>query len=344
MPDLIRLVHESPAGLKRLIKTFRMHWGARVMAEQEESKADDPSMTSAQPSEVPKTPKTPQSQPNYESTSGISKRQLEMKITKIAEKESRVTSSKPLWYVHDSVLRQYGMEASTITTLVPLASPFSKLQLGDREKPKMPSPETPCSGNTKKGVKRKVGNTPSVKSLFEASTKSLKINADLPQEKKLKLVSATELSSSSSNSASVSSPHPSQASSHKPHPLPTCPDQRCSAVGSTAQKVIVILTDDSSDGLPANLINKTDNKVTSPATACTSPSAPLPQTTSDICKLPNPLPKQSLLNALHERTNQPSGQGAATVVQMAVQLPEFRIDWKKLIANSNKVVTSADVH
>ena len=357
MPDLIRLVHENPAGLNRLIKTFRMHWGAKVMAERDKSKADNPLVvSSAQPNtEVPKTPKTPQGQPDYESASGISKRQLEMKIVKIAAKEQRATSYKPLWYVHDSVLRQYGIEASTITTLVPLASPFAKLQLCDREKTKLTSPETPCSGNAKKGMKRKVGSTPSVKSLFEACAKSPKINTEPPKEKKPRLVTATELSSSS-KSASVDPLHPntsqslltqfhSQTPSNKPmHPLPTCTDQRCPAGGS--QEVIVILTDDSPDALPDNPISKIENKVTNPATTCTSPTAPPPQSAAAICKLPKPLPpKQPHSNALQERTNQPPRQGAATVLQMEVQLPpEYRIDWKKLLANSNKVITNADVH
>ena len=336
MPDLIRLVHESSMGLGRLIKTFRTHWGAKVTAEQEKSKADNPLTFPAQPTEVSKTPETPQSRPDYERASGISKRQLEMKITKIAAKEQRATSCKPLWYVQDSVFQQYGIEASTITPLVPLASPFAKPQPCDREKIKV-SPETPCSGITKKGMKRRVDGTPSVKSLFEVLAKSPKVDAEQPKEKKLRLSPNADKSGSmdpvhSGTAQSLLTQFDSQMSPRKPHPLPTSSDQH----RPSGQEVIVILTDDSSNDSRESPLSKKENVVTEAGSGCTTRSIlPLP-TAAALCNTAKP-PLCS--EALQECTNQPPRQGAATV-----QLPEHRIDWQKLMASSNEVVTSADVH
>lgn len=95
MPDLIQHVHKSNMGLKRLVDTFRDYWGHK------NSQGDPDDTTKPSPNDS-----TPQSHPSC-----ISKRQLELKITSIANK-----GSNKVWLVHGETLRQYGFNMDTDVT------------------------------------------------------------------------------------------------------------------------------------------------------------------------------------------------------------------------------------
>lgn len=129
MPDLIRLVHCSNIGMKRLIDIFRSHWAA-----------------------VKNESLFVKSTPNQEENvvhndmchhpSGISKRQLEQKITNIATKETRPHSNKPLWYVHTSVLQQYGFAEDKVIPLEIIGSPQQEAASSNK---KIGNKKTPCN-------------------------------------------------------------------------------------------------------------------------------------------------------------------------------------------------------
>ena len=210
MPDLIRLMHGSSTGVSRLVKTFRMHWGAKRLqqsttTDQSEKDTHTPPLDSVTRSPRQSSPpllnpktnfKSPNQTAEFENASGISKRQLEKKIHEVAIKEAHPPSHKPQWYVHDSILQKYHIDVTTITPLVPLASPQMKTV---SERAKVVSPLTPCgtgaavSGNcgkgNKKGAKRKTDGIPTVKSLFQNHKKSPE-NTDKcgpPKPKRVKL-------------------------------------------------------------------------------------------------------------------------------------------------------------
>ena len=129
MPDLIRLVHCSNIGMKRLIDIFRSHWAA-VKNESLSVKT------------------TPNQEENVvhndmcHHPSGISKRQLEQKITNIATKETRTHSNKPLWYVHTSVLQQYGFAEDKVIPLEIIGSPQQGVASSNK---KIGNKKTPCN-------------------------------------------------------------------------------------------------------------------------------------------------------------------------------------------------------
>jgi hypothetical protein len=87
MPFLIKTIHGSEAGLKKLLRLFRKRWTLAT-------KTEDGQV----------------SEENWESHCTISKRQVEKKITSIANKELRSLMPKPRWYVHSSILAFYKLE------------------------------------------------------------------------------------------------------------------------------------------------------------------------------------------------------------------------------------------
>lgn len=86
MPELIKLLHGSAAGLAKIMNQFRRHWTAKCQAK----------------GNVTDTV--------VEEKCQISKRQLERKIQAIATKERR--SDRLRWYVHAHILSSYGLENS----------------------------------------------------------------------------------------------------------------------------------------------------------------------------------------------------------------------------------------
>ncbi|XP_052283545.1 chromatin assembly factor 1 subunit A-A-like [Dreissena polymorpha] len=112
MPDLIRLVHGNPMGIKNLVKEFFHYWNKKTNPDQnttlDTSKHMDVSMEVDEKSDqVLNDSKL--DQPEF-STVCISKRQLDIKIPAIAVREKRPDHKKVCWYVHADVLKQYGME------------------------------------------------------------------------------------------------------------------------------------------------------------------------------------------------------------------------------------------
>ena len=140
MPDLIRLVHGNPVGVKKLIREFRMYWKLKTSgdtaktsapSDKNESVTDDQPKSQEDESESPlnvpndtsmevdgnaEAPNTP---PNDKADSektenqhdfAISKTQLEAKIKEIAIRDKRNDDKVPSWYVKDNVLKEYGQE------------------------------------------------------------------------------------------------------------------------------------------------------------------------------------------------------------------------------------------
>lgn len=300
MPELIRLVHGSAMGVGKLIKTFRMHWGAKQIC----SSSNPGNSNSSEP--VLETPTSQQSNTTqYESASGISKRQLEIKIQSMAIKELRPPNNKPVWYVHDPVLKQYNMDPQAITPLVPLVSPLSK---STSEGPKM-SPETPCSSGSsvvKRGIKRKTDSTPSVKTLFEA------------MKDKKPVTEATCIQFKNTSQICQTSPTFSALT-------PPAKKARPNAGGTTSvSEVIVIQSDDSLESSNSTKENISANS----ANAATSTAV-----NGQPIRLPSPPDKQVHFGALQECTN-----------ALDNTCQEQRIDWKKLLLNTNKVHVTAEIH
>lgn len=151
MPDLIRLIHKSSIGVNKIIKTFRTHWGAKVSIN-----SPNP-VPPAEDKPVDSTPKStnPTQMQEYANASGISKRQLEKKIQAIAKKEVRVPMGRPVWYVHESVMKQYGLSQENLTPLVPdICSPLLSPKLPDQQ-PACKTPET--ANQVCRSLKRKNG-------------------------------------------------------------------------------------------------------------------------------------------------------------------------------------------
>ena len=137
MPDLIRLLHGNPSGVKKLVKEFRMYWKLKTTPTDSSSEpseagissstedrthsqgdgketpvpaAADTSMEVDERSETPSTPPNDTSKTESQVDFAISKRQLEIKIPAIAVREKRADNKVTCWYVKDDILKQYGME------------------------------------------------------------------------------------------------------------------------------------------------------------------------------------------------------------------------------------------
>ncbi|XP_033750154.1 LOW QUALITY PROTEIN: chromatin assembly factor 1 subunit A-like [Pecten maximus] len=137
MPDLIRLVHGNLAGIKKLIKKFRVFWGQKISGEPTPSTPTESKMevdTNEVKDEETHNEKTAMDTSEIiedVNTYCISKRQLELKISAIAVREKRATYKKVCWYVHENFLEQY-----KLTDL-----PVPNLQDTDIEAPKPKSEE-----------------------------------------------------------------------------------------------------------------------------------------------------------------------------------------------------------
>lgn len=197
MPDLIRFLHKSALDKKKIIRAFRIHWGAKISttaSSLETPLSQSPGMVDSTPRPLPKIDSTPTSTnyneyQEYETASKISKRQMEKKIQAIAVKEIRPPFAKLVWYVHDSVLKQYGLEQETFAPLVPNGSPCLSTGSADQ----MPSrtfatPETPVqpkaskrkSGGMGKSLFHFLSRTPVNKSRASACPQHLKVGASPP--------------------------------------------------------------------------------------------------------------------------------------------------------------------
>lgn len=150
MPDLISLVHKSPMGLNRLNSTFRVHWATKLSNTAAALGHQGSPGLGRMTLDVSRTPDTNL----IEEASGISKRQLTMKITGMAIKEQRPPSNRPLWYVHEPVFRQYNLDPQRVTSLVPLLP----------DKPPVMSPDDHQNG--KRPPKRATNGTPTIRDLW----------------------------------------------------------------------------------------------------------------------------------------------------------------------------------
>lgn len=356
MPDLIRLVHGSSMGLNRLIKTFQTHWAART-----HTGDSTPGPVAA------RTPDTPQ---ELIAACGISKRQLERKITAIAVKEHRPPNSKPLWFVHDTVLQQQRLNGKEILAL--------------NTHCRLSPPETPSSSNrggegTKKGTQAAGG--PTVKSLFAALTKATppRVAPTLnpgpspppaaaaeqgrPQDKRrIQTVLLQPLPSSppptnnnrsnSSTSMQVASAAPSSTSQTppakkrriEPTKLPGSPRSsplQVSATTTTQPGSRQVASADSSGSSGAK-------ENTTPSVSCSSNggnsnSLPPPPPAQIQAPPTTPLHRIIAPTALQECNNaQRCAEGGKTSKAQLTTPP--KINWQKVLNECNKVTVTVDIH
>ncbi|KAL3866367.1 hypothetical protein ACJMK2_043672 [Sinanodonta woodiana] len=127
IPALIQLVHGNFNGIQKLIKEFRMYWKIKTTekvsptgpeesrttegkipleSQEVEMEVEEDTDAAILPQEESKNPKLLEIR---EHEFSISKRQLEMKIPSVAVREKR-KGRKICWYVHEEVLKQYGLE------------------------------------------------------------------------------------------------------------------------------------------------------------------------------------------------------------------------------------------
>ena len=124
IPDLIRLLHGNPSGMKNLIKEFRMFWKLKTDPSASSSANDTADTSQLETSAMDvddnqekveqETPKTSDGKAESQDDFSISKRQLWMKIPVIAVREKRPEHKKICWYVQTDILKQYNMEDITL--------------------------------------------------------------------------------------------------------------------------------------------------------------------------------------------------------------------------------------
>lgn len=112
IPDLIRLVHGNPIGIKNLIKEFRMFWKLKANPDAAESNIDVSMEVEMSSTDAPKSLNESRTEANEQFQ--ISKRQLELKIPAIAVREKRPDHKKVCWYVREEVLKQYNIADITL--------------------------------------------------------------------------------------------------------------------------------------------------------------------------------------------------------------------------------------
>ncbi len=315
-------------GIARLMKTFRVHWGAKMTA-------DTPDKDRTVPIPPPSTPRTPQKEAEYEAASRISKKQLKQKILAIAVKEQRQGDSRPAWYVHGAVMQQYGTEPGSLTPLVPVATPSSERKHPQScEKSRQVSPETPCAGSasgSKKGVKRKVEGMQSVKTLFEALIKSPPSYVNKPSAKKPRIEPLT------CGTADTLEP-PNKKARHA-----ECDANKISnATPRNDPAVVIVVDDDSANGCDESKENTTPT--TSPPLSSVLPSTRTPSRGLEPSCLQGVRSSPgALYPPLQECRRQGQMFGSGGVAE-----GEQGIDWQavtlKSKADANIMVVSADVH
>lgn len=145
MPDLIRLVHGNLAGIKKLVKEFRLYWKNKTKEKKmevnndcdEKMDIDESSKRTDESKQLDDSDmKDETKQVITENEFSISKRQLEIRITSIAVREKRDSYKKTCWYVNDAVLEQYNLKDLPVPSAWELLSQPKKTPL----KPKMEEP------------------------------------------------------------------------------------------------------------------------------------------------------------------------------------------------------------
>jgi chromatin assembly factor 1 subunit A len=95
LPDLIRFIHGNIYGVKKLLDIFRDYWAVKIGLKGAQASVDN-------------------SYFSIRHDSGISKRQLELKIQSMAVKELRTGYPRSCWYVHTHVISKYGLQESDL--------------------------------------------------------------------------------------------------------------------------------------------------------------------------------------------------------------------------------------
>ena len=339
MPDLITLVHNSPMGLSRLVKTFRLHWGRKILESRDVSTPSPPPFPSAG---AVTSPPTSRKETDYENACGISKRQLEMKIQQIASKGVRPPFTRSVWTVHDSVLQHYKIDPSCLIVHLP---PTPKSQNGGEKQ--SPTPDAICvTPSNKKGTKRKMDGPPTVtvKSLFEAIAKSPQTakmaTLEGPNDKKRKIqdmLPATE--NGRALPVELLEPPDKKLRLETKSVDPSIQPKAMNPV-LPPEPVIIIHSDDTEEAIiPPNPSNTKENHSHSlkRLPAATLLKQATPTSTLPTTEQFNPPISTS---SLQERTNQLGGCSVEEEMKP-------HINWQELLQNShtrNIIVTTAEIH
>ncbi|XP_041370623.1 chromatin assembly factor 1 subunit A-like [Gigantopelta aegis] len=124
IPYLIQLVHGNTLGIKKLVKEFRWFWkqknNPKPVSDEIPMEIDDhdsPNKSTTFDLSLTEDKNKDETDLNEtqetNSVFAISKRQVEMKIASIATRERR-QDRKICWFVHDSVLEQYGCQGISL--------------------------------------------------------------------------------------------------------------------------------------------------------------------------------------------------------------------------------------
>ena len=366
MPDLIRLVNQSTAGLAKLVKTFQTHWGAvlhnRTTTTTIISVTDGGAPRSHSPKDRVSPERGSQSplvitgarEGEGENRSGISKRQLERRIQFIAVKEVRSPSTKPTWYVHDSVFEQYKLDPSNLVPLLP-PTPRSSAAVE-----KSNSPETVLSTPVgRKGSKRRATVAGSTPTLFEVIARSPQTgggSAGNSAQKRLKLASSSATGSLSPATGS-SSPATGLLGREEPpkkrikletvsfkSQLPAVRGGVVNGEGGGSGEVIAMDTSSSNDPT----VQSSRNSHTNTPSRRISPAV----VTNPTCKSGTLTSEDEIgtHTCLQEVTNNSSTAGTVGNSEgrgLNGENGRPYIDWPKLLsanANSNQVTVIADIH
>ena len=331
MPDLIAMVHNSSLGKNQLVKSFRAHWGGKVLEKQDKPETILPAPFDHSPSGRQCSPQASMKECDYEKASCISKRSLEMKIKEIATKGINPSSTRSVWTVYSSILEQYKIDPSQLAPLSPSLSTPRSHTGGERQ---IISPATPSS---KSGTKRRLDGTPKIASLFKAIAKSpktpRKATTDVHKEQKITTALSPNCVEPQSKKMRLESV--------------TTTQQSCGApLAENDSQPVIIVNSDISDEMeliphPPNTKENLSSTACSPVTSRMEPLSKKELTPHSSDVHTSKLSEAPLngISSFQERTNQLRDAGFSEVASQC-------IDWKELLqrSNTNTITVTAEIH
>lgn len=148
MPDLVKLVHGSLSGIKKIIKEFRVYWkqkttGVSIQEQTNTSMEVEEEEDDEKKTKMEETKAEQSLTENDIDDYSISKRQLEIKIMAIAVREKRQGYKKICWYVHGNILKQYNLENISLHNSWEYVTKINKPVVPPKEKVKQEEMTTP---------------------------------------------------------------------------------------------------------------------------------------------------------------------------------------------------------
>lgn len=205
IPDFIRLVHGNIWSFQKIVKEFREYWSL-----QQTKKDATKSPAGEQNSPMADGDQPRVSTPESHNHSGISKRQLELKMRAIAVYEKRPDFFKACWYVSDKVREEHNLKDLPVPTTWEWIT-----------RTNVKTPKTPATPQTAKEKTENRCSTPT------ASIKQFVV----PQDSPVLLTSTPPAKATMPKFASPSLPSKSAS------PLTRIPAQSCEPVGAQYNNV-----------------------------------------------------------------------------------------------------------